>query len=330
MISFLNPLYLLLLIFIPLLYWYKKSNYDRHSAHLQYSTLRIISSVVKFSDRKRAVLDILKLSALGLAVIAFARPRAGIKTEEVKTKGTDIMLCLDTSTSMRALDFKPMNRFDAAKKAAIEFVKGRKYDRIGVVVFAGISFIQCPLTVDHGAVVDFLEKSEIGMTQVDGTAIGTALSTAVNRMKDSEAKSKVIILLTDGRNNMGEIDPITAANLAQSFDIKVYTIGCGIRGPSLYPIEHPLFGIQYVPINEEIDEDTLIRIASITGGKYFRATSPRALYDIYKEIDSLEKTEFKVEEYTEYRELFVYFLFPALLLFLASVILENSYLMKIP
>jgi len=193
-----------------------------------------------------------------------------------------------------------------------------------------LSFTQCPLTLDYGAVLDFLDSVEIGMTQTDGTAIGTAIATCVNRLKDIPAKSKVIILLTDGRNNMGEIDPWTAAQAAGAMNIKIYTIGAGVPGGAMYPIDDPVFGKRYVRLPEDLDEETLIKIASLTGGQYFRAKSSEGLREIYNKIDKMEKTEIKVNEYTEYTELFLYFILPAVLLFFTEIILTNTYFRKAP
>ncbi|MFA5857919.1 MAG: VWA domain-containing protein [Elusimicrobiota bacterium] len=326
---FANTWVLSLLILLPLLYWYYNKYY--RSASIKYSSLYLWKELLKSQQLPpRMILFLLKLTAVVLIILALARPQAGIKTEEITTRGVDIILCLDTSTSMRALDFKPLNRLDAAKQAAKEFVKGRKHDRIGIVVFSALAFTQCPLTVDYGAIVDFIDKVEIGMTQMDGTAVGTAIVTALNRLKDSQAKSKIIILLTDGRSNMGEIDPLTAAKAAQALDVKIYTIGCGARGGSLYPVDHPVFGRQYVTIQEDLDENTLSQIAELTSGSYFRATTAKKLVEVYKQIDKLEKTEIKVQEYTEYRELFTYFLLPALILLLSAIVTGNTVLSKIP
>jgi len=231
---------------------------------------------------------------------------------------------------MRALDFKPKNRLDAAKDAAMEFVKARKNDRIGVVVYSALAFTQCPLTTDHAALLGFLDKVEIGMTQIDGTAIGTALLTSVSRLKDSNGKSKIIILLTDGRNNMGEVDPVTAAKAAQSSDIKIYSIGMGAPGKALYPVEHPVFGTQYVYLPEELDEGMLREIAGVTGGAYFRARNRHELRYIYKQIDKLEKTEIKTSQFTEYKELFRFFAIPGFLLLAGAFILERTLYRKIP
>jgi Ca-activated chloride channel family protein len=236
---------------------------------------------------------------------------------------------------MRAEDFKPQNRIDAAKQVIKKFIKGRKNDRLGLVVFASQSFTQCPLTLDYGALLNFLDQVHIGMIE-DGTAIGMGLVNCVNRLKDSKAKSKVVILLTDGVNNRGKIDPITAARIAEAMDIKVYTIGVGKEGGAPIPIDHPIFGKIYARnpdgslIMTQIDEETLKTIANITGGRYFRATNERKLAQIYEDIGKMEKTKIKVKEYMKYKELFGYFLFPATLLLLAEVVLSNTRFRKIP
>ena len=328
---FANPIYLLFLLIIPALVWYYLKFNKQESSRIKFSSIQIMKNIPSGERTKfRYILKILRFVCLTLLILALARPQAGQKGEEISTKGIDIMLCLDTSTSMRAEDFKPHNRLYAAKQAAEEFVKNRKNDRIGVVVFSALSFTQCPLTLDYGAVLDFLDSVEIGMTQTDGTAIGTAIATCVNRLKDIPAKSKVIILLTDGRNNMGEIDPWTAAQAAGAMNIKIYTIGAGVPGGAMYPIDDPVFGKRYVRLPEDLDEETLIKIASLTGGQYFRAKSSEGLREIYNKIDKMEKTEIKVNEYTEYTELFLYFILPAVLLFFTEIILTNTYFRKAP
>jgi Ca-activated chloride channel family protein len=262
---------------------------------------------------------------------ALARPQAGQKSSEIYNQGIDILLALDTSTSMQAIDFKPANRFEAAKKVAKEFVKGRTHDRIGIVVFAGLAYTQCPLTADTDAVLNFLDQSAIGMTQVDGTAIGSAIATAVNRLKDSPGKSRVVILVTDGRSNIGEIDPLTAAQAAQALGARVYTIGAGQPGGALYPVDDPFFGRQYVKMpGQELDESTLAKIAETTGGRYFRATDSAALERIFKQIDSMEKSEIKTVKYTNYTELFGWMLWPAFILLLLEIALANTWLKRLP
>ena len=327
---FADPIYLLFLLIIPLLVFYHFKRFKKPT--IKYPELESIK--LSFNQQKTKIKEwlpvILRLVVLSFIIFALARPQSGQKGEEILTKGVDIILCLDTSTSMRAEDFKPNNRFYVAKKSAEEFVKGRKHDRIGVVVFSALAFTQCPLTLDYGALIDFLDKTEIGMTQTDGTAIGSAIVTSLNRLRESNAKSKIIILLTDGRNNTGEIDPITAAKTASAIDVKIYTIGAGVPGGALYPVDDPIFGRRYVKIQDDLDEATLSEIAHITEGAYFRATSPEGLKNIFKQIDKMEKTEIKSKEFTEYTELYLYFLFPALLLFLAELFLKNTVLRRIP
>jgi len=251
-----------------------------------------------------------------------------MKGEEVITQGVDIVLALDVSSSMLAEDIKP-NRIDAAKQVAAEFVKGRKNDRIGMVIFAAQGYTQCPLTIDYGILLGFLDQIKVGMIE-DGTAVGMGLAAAVNRLRTSEAKSKVIILLTDGRNNRGEIDPITAAQAAQAFDVRIYAIGAGTHGTALYPVKDPFFGKRYVPMKVDIDEETLRKIADMTKAKYFRATNRNRLEAIYEEIDEMEKTEIRVREYTRYSELFYYFVGVAVLLFLGEIGLAHTRFRKIP
>ncbi len=328
---FAYPSFILLLLVIPLfIYIFPRWNKKRTGA-LVFSSLYELEKIKRgWRINPDYFLTGCRLLTISLLIFALARPQAGQKGEEVLTQGISIVLVLDTSGSMRAEDFKPHNRLDAAKKIAREFIQGRKYDQIGVVVFSSLSFTQCPLTIDYGAVLDFLDKVEIGMTQTDGTAIGIAISTAVNRLKDNKAKSKVNILLTDGRNNMGEIDPITAAKAADAFDIKIYTVGAGRRGRAPYPIDDPVFGKRYVYLNEDLDEETLTEIARLTKGLYFRATDTKSLETIFEKIDKMEKTEIKVKEYTKYTELFPYFLWPAFGLFFLEIILGNTILRRIP
>jgi Ca-activated chloride channel family protein len=244
------------------------------------------------------------------------------------TEGVDIVLTLDISGSMLAEDIKP-NRVEAAKQVAADFVKGRSNDRIGLVIFSGEAYTQCPLTLDYGVVLGFLDTLRVGMIE-DGTALGNGLATAVNRLRDSKARSKVAILLTDGRNNRGEIDPISAAQAAQAFGVKVYAIGAGAHGTALYPVEDPLFGKRYVPMEVDVDDQTLTRMASLTGGKYFRATDRDSLERTYREIDRMEKTKIEVKEYTRYSELFHYLAGIGLLLILAEIVPANTWLRKLP
>lgn len=326
---FSDPQFLLLLLLIPLLvFWYFRRQKGR-GATLRFSHLGFVKEVHRVSaTRARNVLFGLRMLVLSSLVLAFARPQSGIKGEEVITQGIDIVLTMDISSSMLAEDIKP-NRVEAAKQVASEFIKGRKNDRIGMVVFSGQSYTQCPLTIDYGILLSFLEQIHVGMIE-DGTAIGMGLATAVNRLRTSEAKSKVIILLTDGRNNRGEIDPVTAAQAAQAFGVRIYTVGAGTRGTALYPVNDPFFGKRYVPMQVDIDEESLKKIADMTEGKYFRATARKQLEAIYREIDEMEKTEIKVREYTRYSELFYYLVGVAVILCIGEIGLAHTRFRKIP
>lgn len=301
------------------------------SGQLKYSTLKHIRKApVTLRRRLRQFFFILRLGIIALIILGLARPQSGSRQEEIITEGIDIIMVLDVSSSMLAEDFKPKNRLEAVKAVAEDFIQGRKNDPIGMVVFAGEAFTQSPLTLDYGVLTQILNTLEVAPREWDGTAIGNGLATAVARIKDSKAKSKVIILLTDGVNNAGEIDPVTAAQVAHTFDIRVYTIGAGTRGTALYPVEHPIFGKQYRRMQVEIDEDLLKRIAEVTGGRYFRATDSEKLRQIYREIGELEKTKIEVKEFTKYTELFVDYAGLALALLLLEVILSNTYLRKLP
>ena len=329
MFRFANPEFLLLLAVVPFLtWWYLRRK--RSAATLRYSNLGVVKSVKKTGTRHyRHILFVLRMLVIILLIIAFARPQSGRSEQEIITEGIDIILAMDVSSSMLAEDFKPKNRLEAAKLVAAEFVKGRTNDRIGLVVFAGLSFTQCPLTLDYGILLNFLQEIKIGMIE-DGTAIGMAIGNCVNRLKESKAKSKVVILLTDGRNNRGELDPITAARVAQAFGIRIYTIGAGKRGEAMYPVDDPIFGKRYVKMPVEIDENLLQQVAQITGGKYFRATDKTSLEKIYSEIGDMEKTKIEVKEYTRYKELFLPYLLAAIALLLTEIVLANTRFRKIP
>lgn len=325
-----NPEFLIALLIVPgMVYWYLK-NQRLASSTLKYSTLGVVKEVKKSPLLwYRHFLFILRMAAVILLVICFARPQAGSSEQEVLTEGIDIILAMDVSSSMLAEDFKPKNRLEAAKVVASDFVKGRANDRMGLVVFSAQSFVQCPLTLDYGILLRFLEEIRIGMIE-DGTAIGLAIGNCVNRLRDSKTKSKVVILLTDGRNNRGELDPITAARVAKAFDIRIYTIGAGTRGDALYPVDDPIFGKRYVRLPAQIDEELLQNIADITGGQYFRATDRTSLESIYREIGEMEKTKIEVKEYTRYKELFPSYLLIAMGLLLIEIILANTRFRKIP
>lgn len=316
--TFANPEFFYLLIIIPIIsvwYFFKRKNFH---PTLKLSTLEP-SSAAKPSSRQRFIHIpfLLRMLALALLIVALARPQSRLSPEAiVKIQGIDIVLTIDISTSMLAEDFRP-NRLEAAKKTAVEFIESRLNDRIGLVLFSAESYTQCPITTDHLILKSLFKDVKTGMIQ-DGTAIGMGLATAVNRLKDSKAISKVIILLTDGVNNTGLVAPLTAAEIAKTFGIRVYTIGVGTRGKAPYPMPTPM-GVVYQNVDVQIDEDVLTQIADITGGKYFRATSNKALEDIYTEIDAMEKTIIDEKVFVKQTEEF----FPITLLAGCIFILEQ-------
>lgn len=331
MMRFADPLVLILLFFvIPIFYFAKFSG-----GRFRFSSIESLKALKNRQNsfwHPRNLLLALRILAFASLVLGMARPQMGKKFSEVESEGVDIILAIDTSGSMKAMDFqlegRPIDRLEVVKKVAADFVNKRPADRIGVVVFGEEAFTQCPLTLDHGIVLDFLKQIEIGMAG-DGTAIGQGLGTSIKRIKDVKSKSKVVILLTDGRNNAGRISPVKAAELAKVYGIKVYTIGAGTHGKAPFLMD-TFFGKRYVYQEVDIDEDTLKTIAHETNAKYFRATDTKELEKIYDEIDRLEKTEVKTKEYTEYNELFHWFVIPGLLLLLLEIILGNTLLRKIP
>jgi Ca-activated chloride channel family protein len=276
---------------------------------------------ITFRHYLRHVLFAMRTMVLGLIIIVIARPQATDKFQDISTEGIDIILALDISGSMLARDFRP-DRLEASKNVATEFISGRPYDRMGLVVFSGESFTQCPLTTDHAVLINLMREIQSGMIE-DGTAIGMGLATAVNRIKDSEAKSKVIILLTDGVNNRGEIAPATAAGIAKTYGIRVYTIGVGTQGMAPYPVQTP-YGIQYQDMPVEIDEAILKEISLNTGGKYFRATDNDKLIQVYAEIDKLEKSKIDVRQFSRKEEKFLLPAIAAVILLIFEMLLRNS------
>lgn len=327
-ITFANPELLFLLLLVPgMAVWYYY-RLQRKESDVRYSTLQPFA-MVKYSmkERLRHLPFILRMLGVAFIIIALARPQSTSKGQNIYSEGIDIVLALDISGSMLAEDFQP-NRIEAAKNVAQDFVSGRTNDRIGLVIFSGESFTQCPLTVDYDVLKELIRPLKSGMIE-DGTAIGLGLANAVNRLRESKAKSKVIILLTDGVNNRGEIDPITAAQIAQSYDIRVYTVGVGTMGEAPYPVQTP-FGVRYQMVPVEIDEKVLSQVAEMTDGKYFRATDNKKLRSIYQEIDRLEKTRIEVRSYRHYSELFYTLTFIALFLLVGDVVLSNTWLRKIP
>jgi Ca-activated chloride channel family protein len=326
--TFASPGYFYLLILVPLLaYWYIRKG-RKSFTELRVSTMSPFSAGRPgWKVRFRHLPAVLRLLALALVIVALARPQTTSEGENVSTEGIDIVLVTDVSGSMLAEDFKP-NRIEAAKAVADDFVDGRPNDRIGFVVFAGESFTQCPLTLDHAVLKNLIAGVKSGLIE-DGTAIGMGLATAVSRLKDSQSKSKVIILLTDGVNNKGLIDPMTAAGIASTFGIRVYTVGVGTVGMAPYPVQTPL-GTQYRNVPVEIDEDLLKKIADQTGGKYFRATDNDKLKQIYSEIDRLEKTKIEVTQFRRHREDFYTPGFLAGFLLLGEIMLSLTLFRKIP
>lgn len=317
------------LIVLGMIIYYVQRRRAR-SATIRYSDIRIVRRAARSSrQRYRFLLPVLRILAIILFFIAFARPRAGTEVTDISSEGVDIMMVLDVSSSMQAEDFKPHNRLYVAKEELKKFVQKRTNDRIGLVVFARYAYTQCPLTTDYGVLLNFVDKISFGAVD-DGTAIGMAIATAVNRLRESQVKSKIMVLLTDGDNNAGEIDPLTAANLAAAMDIKAYTIGAGKPGNAMYPVQDPIFGKRYVYMPTKIDEKSLKEIAERTGGKFYRARSGEELAQIYDAIDQLEKTEIKIAAHVQYRELFHLFTYAGLALLVLEMILANTYFRKLP
>ena len=330
-VTFAYPWMLYFLIIIPLMiFWYWRYGRVKQPS-ITYSSLKSFENLPKSWKEKFRHLPIAVRSlAVAFLIIALARPQSFSSGQNVTTEGIDIVIALDVSGSMISEDFKP-NRVGAAKNVAAKFIQERPNDRIGLVVFARQAFTQCPVTIDHNVLINLLNKVEpdMGGQIPDGTAIGNGLADAVGRLKNSEAKSKVIILLTDGVNNAGEVDPLTAAEIAKTFGNRVYTIGIGTNGQAPYPIQTP-FGIRYQMMPVEIDEGLLQNIADITGGEYFRATNNRTLNDIYKKIDKLEKSKIKVTSYRNAAELFGGWLDAGIILLLLEMVLSKVVLRKVP
>ncbi len=328
--QFQNPWLLLFLLAMPLLALQVRRDYQSTVHFPSLATLKALrpSKV----DLYAGLPYIIRFLAMTLLIIALARPQEGHKSTEILSVGVDIMLALDTSGSMRALDFieeeKRITRLTVVKGVVSEFIENRPTDRIGMVVFGEQAYTQCPLTLDQGILQSFLSKLEIGMAG-DSTAIGSAIGIAVKRLKDLDSASKVIILLTDGRNNAGSLVPLQAAQTAKTFGIKIHTIGVGTQGKAPFLV-NSIFGQRYVYQEVDIDETTLTEISKITGGQYFRATDLESLKNIYNQIDEMEKSEVKVIDHSEYKELFHYFLVPSLMLLLLEIGLSNTLLRRIP
>ncbi len=323
-IVFENGWFLWFLLVIPLLLAYYLYRQNRSHAALKLSTAGFFGeSRNTFRHWLRHVLFAMRLAVIALVIIVIARPQNVDKWQSSTTEGIDIVLALDVSGSMLARDFSP-DRLEASKNVATEFISGRPYDRIGLTVFSGESFTQCPLTTDHAVLINLLREIKSGMIE-DGTAIGVGLATAINRIKDSDAISKVIILLTDGVNNMGSIDPMTAAEIAHTFGIRVYTIGVGSRGYADYPVQTP-FGMRYQKMQVEIDEALLKEIADLTGGRYFRAVDNSSLQQVYSEIDKLEKSKIETREHSRREEVFMPWALAAAIILTLELLLRYLFL----
>lgn len=319
--TFANLDYLYLLILLPVSWIWYFFRHNKQNTHLQISSFNGLKTK-SWKSWGRHLLFVFRTLAIGLLIIAFSRPQSTASWEDITNEGIDIVLAIDISGSMLAQDLSP-NRLEASKSVAIDFISGRPNDRIGLVIFSGESFTQCPLTTDHQVLQNLFKDIKSGMVQ-DGTAIGMGLATAVNRLKESEAKSKVVILLTDGVNNQGSIAPMTAAEIAQQFDVRTYTIGVGTKGYAPYPFKTPFGTTVYQDVEVNIDEQTLQDIASATNGKYFRATSNKALQEIYKEIDQMERSKIEVKEYHKKKEEFLIFALLALALLLLEFGLKKT------
>ncbi len=327
-ITFKNPeLFYLLLFLLPMVAWYL-FRYRKNNASIRISGTSALSKApVTLTHYLRHLPFLLQLTAIALFIVVLARPQSSTSWENVTTEGIDMVVALDISTSMLAMDFSP-NRLEAAKKVAMEFISGREHDRMGLVVFAGEAFTQCPLTTDRAVLLNLFKDIRTGLIE-DGTAIGNGLATAVARLRDSQALSRVIILLTDGENNRGEVAPLTAAEIAKTYGIRVYTIGVGSIGTAPYPVQTP-FGTQVQNMEVKIDEEMLRQISAITEGRYFRATSNMKLAEIYQEIDQLEKSRIDIKEYSRRSEEFMPFALAGLLILLLALFLKITLFRNIP
>ena len=322
---------ILIPVFVPLMIWrYRKTR----TPAVRFPSRDLVRRLPQsWKVRLTGLPFVLRVLTVVLFITALAGPRTVLEETKYHFEGIDIMLVLDASRSMATEDFsllgKRYNRLEISKKVVEEFIDGRQHDRIGLVVFAGLAYTVCPLTKDYAWLKENLQRIDFDLIK-DGTAIGSATSTALIRLRESKAKSKVIILLTDGVNNAGSVDPLEAAHAAQAYGVRIYTIGAGTKGYAPYPVEDMFGRTRYQKVLTDVDEDTLREMARITGGKYFRATDTASLRQIYKEIDHLEKTPFEETGYRDYKELFPYVLAAALMLLLMELLLSNTFLMRIP
>lgn len=328
-ITFVSPIFFGLLLLLPIIAWWYLSNYRQRYVSIHMPSLEGLGKNRSVKGPLRSLLPILRMLAFVVLVVAMARPQRILQEEEVIAEGIDISLAMDLSSSMLAQDFQP-NRLGVSKRVAADFVEQRQYDRVGLVVFAGEAFTQCPLTTDHKVLKAFLNKLECGILE-DGTAIGLGLATAVNRLKDSESTSKVVILLTDGVNNTGYQSPLLAAKIAKEYGIRVYTIGVGSVGEARAPVSQRSDG-KYIlgSVKVEIDEELLRQVAEMTGGKYYRAVDEQSLEEIYASIDQLEKTKIEVTSFKRYSEEYNLFAFLGILFLLTEVLLRYTVLRAIP
>jgi len=327
MFRFAYPLVLIALAMVPVVVWAMRRRRKRSVGYPSVDLL--LDAGLEASAWKKYGRTVLRALVLALLILGVARPQTGQSEYRTHAEGVDIMLLLDSSGSMQAEDFRPKNRLHVAREVVKEFIGGRSHDRIGLVAFAAQAVTQCPLTLDYPVLSRLVDEVDIGMLE-DGTAIGVALATACNRLKNSTAKSRVVILLTDGQNNTGSIDPTTASRVAASLGIKVYTIGVGTKGRAPMPVNDPVFGRRTVTVQVDLDEETLIKIAELTGGLYFRATNREELVEIYKEIDKMEKTRIESETFVEYTDHFSWFILPVLGLLVAELALGQSVLRELP
>lgn len=330
MIRFEDPVYLLLLLAVPLLLWWRRYLQRKGDRHIYYSSRGLLGDLpATIRIRLARLLPWLKILALGLFILGVARPQLLNYYEVQRKKGIDILLALDISSSMASIDYQPKNRLEVAKEVIANFIKKRDSDRLGMVAFAGNAFTKSPLTIDYGILKYYLAETRIGEIE-DGTAIGMALAAAVNRLRVSDSKTRIIILLTDGVNNKGEIAPLDAAQIARDFNIKVYTIGVGREGKANFPVTDRLGNQKLIPVDVKIDEELLKQIAQKTGGLYFRATDGGSLQEIFREIDQWEKTEIQSRQITEKKDIYPWFLVAGLALLLAVEFGKRSVLRLLP
>lgn len=331
MLRLANPWFLLALAAVPFLAWLEVRYAGRRRPAVTFPDLAAVTAVGGRSAAwKRTAKVATRAGLLTLLIVALARPQSGSGSESVLTEGIDIMLILDVSGSMRTEDWQPVNRLAVAKDVVANFIRGRTSDRIGMVVFAANAFTQCPLTLDYNVLEELLASVRVGMIDENRTAIGMAIATGANRLRESDAKSRIMVLLTDGRNNAGEIDPVTAARAAGALGLKIYAIAAGTPEGGPLPIEDPVWGRRYVNAPTEIDEDTLREVAAVTGGQYFRAKTEGMLAEVYRQIGELEKTKIEVKHFTTYTERAPRLIIAGLIMLLALLAAEATVLRGMP